>query len=353
MYRIVEAIKEVGPRNISEIARIARLPIETVRYKIKKQLKDKGIFIHLNVNYGRLGLKRYWLNLYFTKEFEGKINSFFKAFIEGGYLTYYARTLPTGGFIGLLSLPPKFRKEYTELLDRLVEYNVLADFDVWELAWMRHVSMRQEYYDFESSKWIINWKEVAEESVKIEEMRVEVKPAKIDKLDLKILAYLQSNAFLPLTKIARMLGENSKKIRYHYLNHVVRNGLIDRYVIGWTGVGRKNAVLMALQFDDLSRRELLTVENIMHRVPFLFFDTISDRKDLYVAYLIIPLEQYINTLRFISQHKPESLENLNAMIVDSSATGSFSIPYNALNKEKRVWEFNQASILREISQIVH
>ncbi|MEM0054529.1 MAG: hypothetical protein QXL89_10120, partial [Nitrososphaeria archaeon] len=54
MKLIVDSIKKYGPKNISAISRTTGLPIETVRYRIKNQLKEMGIRFHISINYLKL-----------------------------------------------------------------------------------------------------------------------------------------------------------------------------------------------------------------------------------------------------------------------------------------------------------
>lgn len=352
MYKIVEAIKEVGPRNISEIARITRLPIETVRYKIKKQLKEKGITIRASINYGKIGLRRYWLNLYFTDRGERRAAEMLNLLAMRGYLTYYARTLPKRIYVAMVTLPPRFKGEYIKMLDELVNMDVLANYDMWEMAWLRHISMRQEYFDFDKGEWAIDWSKIEKEPIRIEEMPIEKIETRVDKIDLLILAYLQANSFLSLSKIARMLNKNPKKLRYHYTEHVLKRGLINKYVVYWTSIGQGRALWMFFQFTDLDKKRLLQLENTFHKIPFIFLDGVSVSCSFYLVGLIASLKHYLNTLQFASAALSETPYNSELMIVDLSFVRTFSLPFEMFDDEKREWVFDKQLVLEPARQIL-
>ncbi|MFQ6076117.1 MAG: hypothetical protein ACE5Z5_08290, partial [Candidatus Bathyarchaeia archaeon] len=86
---IVEAIKRVGPRNCSLISRLTGIPVETVRYKIRRQLIRKGIRVHLSVDYNKLCLLRNWITLDFNDEYSELAPSMLDVLSRIGYLTYY------------------------------------------------------------------------------------------------------------------------------------------------------------------------------------------------------------------------------------------------------------------------
>ncbi len=154
---IVEAIKRVGPRNCSLISRMTGIPTETVRYKIDEQLVRKGIIIRVSVDYNKLGLARNWLTLNFSDEYDELAPRILDALSKIGYLIYYGRVVPRRNYVSIAALPPKAKAEYRKFLNGLIDLSILTSYKMDELAWVRYLSMRPEYYDFSTRTWKINW----------------------------------------------------------------------------------------------------------------------------------------------------------------------------------------------------
>ena len=352
MQKIVEAIREVGPRNISEIARMTKIPVETVRYRIKKQLREKGIMINAVVNYEKLGLRRYWLNLNFTENGDKHAVDILDNLAVKGYLTYYAKTFPKGIYVAQVALPPKFKEDYKSFLNTLLQLGVLKNHDMWELSWFRFMSMRTEYYDFERNQWILDWNKLEEEAVKIEnpvEMDVEKKP-KIDKIDLMILAHLQANSFSSVTRIAEKINENSRKVRYHFLNHVIRKGLIGKYTLLWSGTKKEDIMRLILQFSNLNKQDLILIEQNMHKLPFITSDSFSRSKNLYLVIIHSPLAYYIDILRFIYANLPGSVREVEVMVADPLTINAYTLPYELFDDREREWRLNVQELLNFVEQ---
>lgn len=336
---IIEAIKEVGPRNISEIARRTGLPVETVRYKVRNQLGRLGIKIRVNVNYGKLGLRRYWLNLYFTQKGKKIASRMLHALSGEGFLTYYARLLPGDYHVAIISLPPRLEKEYREFLDALVYSGILSDYNVWPLAWIRSPSMRSEHFDFVNRKWVVDWEELKRRKPSMEPIPLEDpnENVKIDEIDLLILKELQKDAFQQLTEIARKIKCNPKTVRYHFLEHIQKRKLINRYIIRWTSKDKKEAIWVYFTLIGPSYDDLITAERCFMSLPFTSLDTTSINRDLYIAGVGVPIEYYFDTIKFVVDALTLDSAGADIGIVDIQNQESFTLPVQAFNAEEGRW----------------
>ncbi|MEM2632939.1 MAG: hypothetical protein QXO29_03455, partial [Nitrososphaerota archaeon] len=120
IYKLIEAIKKYGPRNFSLLSRVTGIPVETIRYKICKQFKEKGIGVHLGIDYNKLALVRTWAKLEFKESFLPHAEKFLEKLSEIGYLIYYASTLPYNEYYAMFAIPTRYRKEYREFLNSLI-----------------------------------------------------------------------------------------------------------------------------------------------------------------------------------------------------------------------------------------
>ena len=77
-------------------------------------------------------------------------------------------------------------------------------------------------------------------------------PLRADETDLFIVKELEKNATVSLTSIAKKLGTSLQNTRYHYENHVVKNGLVETYQMAMLPFDRTSSdmAFFVFQFGD-------------------------------------------------------------------------------------------------------
>ncbi|MFQ5712383.1 MAG: hypothetical protein ACE5GD_11495, partial [Candidatus Geothermarchaeales archaeon] len=94
--KIFKVIREEGPRNYSLISKLLKMQAQTVRYKIKKQILERGFWIQVEADYYKLGLMRLWAFLDFHPRYEDDAPNLLELLSKRGYLTYYGLITPQG-----------------------------------------------------------------------------------------------------------------------------------------------------------------------------------------------------------------------------------------------------------------
>jgi len=355
LYTIVEAIKRVGPRNVSLISRLTGIPVETVRYKIRRQLIKNGIGVHVGVDYDRLGLVRCWLDLNFDERCRDSAPQVLEMLSKTGYLIYYGRILPQGTYISIIALPPNLKARYVEFLNSMVNLGILASYRMDDLAWIRHLSMRPEYYSFDTKTWNVDWESLHQSRVIVKKMMdSDVGEPMADKTDLLILSELQIDSMKPISKIAKNLGLKSKTVRYHYMEHIIRRGLITNFIVRWQGLGAKawrSTLNMPIELRDLTRGSLLEVQKAFHRLPFTWFDAVSSNQSLYLAFVSLPIDQYVNFLNYLRTNITDYDRRFGIKFIDTSCADSYTVPYEMFD-EARGWIFNPEETLEGLLGLV-
>jgi DNA-binding Lrp family transcriptional regulator len=354
---IIGAIKRAGPRNCSLISRLTGVPIETVRYKINKQLVSKGIRFHTSIDYSKLGLVRNWVTLEFNDEYKEMATKILDDLSRIGYLIYFGRIVPQGKYASIIAIPFEAKKEYRRFLNALIGLGILKSFEIDEFADIQQHFMKHEHYDFDAEDWNIDWEELDKvETPDIKKIENESHGIMSDKTDLLILEQLQFDPTASFANIARELKIKQKTVRYHYLEHIIKRRLIKEYIIRWTsGLGsrERQAVLgMIIQIRNISSEERLFLQEIFYKLPFTWFDGLSSDQDLYLAYLATPLNQYVNVLNYLRRNIPRySRQNFNVSIVDMSCSMGYTIPYELFD-EKQGWIFSSEKTIESLIQSI-
>ncbi len=333
--RIVEAIKEHGPRNVALISRLTGVPAETVRYKIDRQLTSLGFRYHAEPNYGKLGLSLHWARLRFEPSFSESASLLLDKLNESAYLIYYARVLPSGSYVCLFALPPSMVAAYGSLLEYVADLGVLREYEMEEVAFSQHYSFDPKYFNFQSAKWEVDWRKVELESPP-SEMRPPSPPAAIDKYDLLLVKELQIDSLKHDADIARKLGVAPPSLGYHMRAHVDRKGLIDRYIVRWmedvTKTLAHSVLLTRVVVRGLSRAQARRAHEAFARVPFTWSVYIT-KDGTYMSTLCIPVEEAVTTFDYLRTQLADFSESIQIEYIKPHDAQLFTIPYNMFEGE--------------------
>jgi DNA-binding Lrp family transcriptional regulator len=334
MKLIVESIKKFGPKNVSEIARETGLPTETVRYRIKNQLKDAGIRYHISINYLKLGLIRSWILLDFSTQNLQQAPDILELLSKRGYLTYFAKVIPHGYYISISTLPYSAITEYRELLDELVRLDVLKEYRMIDLQYLKHLSLRPEFYDFTTKTWNIPWNTIDADLKKDSKpIIVDYSRAPIDKIDLLILKELQINASQSLASISKKINVPEKQVRYHYRSHLLDANIIDGYIVRWQGdkfhLSNKYILSCFLEFSDLTVSDVPYIHKVLETLPFTWMIALSVDRMKLIVQISIPIAFYHDALVYLSNKLNIYKEKYNLYNIDFYNAASYTLPFES------------------------
>jgi DNA-binding Lrp family transcriptional regulator len=336
MKLIVEAIKKYGPKNISAISRTTGLPAETIRYRIKNQLKEMGIKFHVSINYLKLGLVRSWLFLDFSLQVTKIIPEILDLLAKRGYLTYYARVIPHGYYIAIPTIPYSALEKYKNFLDELVRLDILKEYRMTDLQYLKHLSLRSEFYDFTTRTWNIPWSKLDYETKKESTpIQMDYSRVPIDKIDLLILKEFQINASQSLASIAKKINVQEKQVRYHYKKHIEEGRIIENYIVRWQAdryqLTNKYILSCFIEFSDLTKSDVAYINSILEKFPFTWMIAVSVDRTKMVAQIFMPISQYYDALTFLSDRLYMFKERFKLHIIDYQKAEAYTIPYESWN----------------------
>jgi len=353
IVEIVEAIKSVGPRNCSLISRMTGIPIETVRYKIKKQLLRKGIAFHAVVDYERLGLQRHWVTMDFTERFRAVAPQVLDALSKFG-LTFYIRALPHSSYEAMVATPPNGFSKYKEILDYMASTGILSLYRAEPLDWVHNVSLRPEYYDFDRGRWSFDWSSLVPLTIRPNPLqRASDSRTRVDMLDLFILKELQVSSLTHLTTIARKLGVGPKTLRYHFVRHVKKYNLLAGYAVRWSGISRnsRGLVILLVRVAGVGPDSTTDVERVFLEVPFTWLQAYSSGSASFTAILSLPSDQYVNTLSYLASSLTKYREKTQTLVLDPKHAMSYTIPYEMFDPD-RGWNLKVGAAQAAVDSVI-
>lgn len=236
--KILETLYKVGPRNILEISRLTGIPKSTVYARIER-LKNIQVTIEPLVTASKLGLHRLFIII---ETHPGRTLPVYEIF--NNMLWTYKLSIsqePHTRILARLYAPHDSLEFIKAFFKRLMKLRLIKSYEIYDVhEELYSSSINRKYVDVHNRTLTIPWNEWSHEIIygkHYNEMRLPInileKPkyhVEVDDIDVKIIEKIQANAFRDFVEIGRTLNLSASTIRHHYLKHIVRKGIITKYV---------------------------------------------------------------------------------------------------------------------------
>ena len=356
--QLASMIIELGP-NISEIARRLGQFKESVRYRYKEKLLNKGFSVRVAVDQVKLGLRRVVVLVDFTDAYQPVAQKMLTALSERGYLVSFEKTLPDGKYLVHASVPEECVEDYREFFGELQQKGYFRSFEFYTFHYFRNPPMKTELYDFDAGRWDFDWsteakfdKEAALHSPSTKE--------KFDMVDLLTLKELQKDANKSLAEMAGTLNINYKTLTWHFRNHVEDRHLIQGYVMNWIGTkyeykldkanNRKHTYLyVALLFPNLDRAKRMEVMSKLNILPFIWCECVGDS---YEAELVFPIATLTEGLQYLSEVISDSKSPARYFMIDQTNSLAFSLIPELYDDSKQRWKFEKEEMESRVEALL-
>lgn len=229
--KIIDSVKRLGPRNMSKIARYIGEDPKKVSYRFNMIKTRANLIIRALPSYSSMGLT----NTMVLLPLDHKRVDHVKRILETMRIPkkIYRVFGNMSGIIAQLIIPNKMifllgeimRKFLTKEEFEAMRILYLTDF-IFTTPDFSRLSLTYRIWDYAPSELSRDFLEG--KRISIDESLREVY---LDKVDIYILSRLAEDATIPLLKIAEELGTNAVKIKYHFDNHLIKQGIIRDYSI--------------------------------------------------------------------------------------------------------------------------
>jgi len=353
LAKLVNAINRVGIQNIALLSRMTGIPVETIRYTIKKRFPELGLFVGLHIDYDNLGLERQFAVIEFAPDASSYAPELLKRLAKLAFLTYCSRELLKPIYIANFGVPASQKREFQIFIDRLAQEKIINGIRIEKLEWMRNLALRSEYYDYSEQKWSIDWSKVAllkePPPAPPETMEPQEKPD-IDLTDLLLIKELELQAWRSIAEIAEKLQLNDRTARWHFNNHV--GPLIKAYYVHRLSEGsRKLTTIVGLihEFHKLQKDEFRKIRRIFSNFPFTWKE--GGREDGYYRVVsTVPVEHLVESMHFLNSNLQKNINGWHVYTLDLSFSYSYTVPYeNFSNKEG--WLFDAEETINSILEV--
>ncbi len=356
--QLVKLLTEVGP-DIPEISRKLGQFKESVRYRYKEKIVNRGFAVQAVVDHERLGLKRLILISEVAEPYRNYAQAIFSAMNELCYVVGFSKTLISGEQIISVSAPIEMVAGVKAFFNIMKENGLFSKLEILEFDWHRNAPMKAEYYDFDTGRWDFNWQRTGPEDFKSANYTPST-PCKFDIVDLLIIKELQMDANKSLKEISDKLGINYKKLAWHYSSHVISRRMISGYTVNWMGTRYDSSLEKALHrkhryfaldvfVRNVTEMEQMRLRHYMDGIAFLWSE--AGGKD-YFARIVIPVDNVVEGLQFIGSATSGVKDRLSIHPMDQAEALSFTVSYKLFDSATKKWALNGEELTQRFSELL-
>lgn len=235
--KMLQALSEIGPSNISKVSRIIGVSRKTLMSRIKRMRSDSRFFLrmHVSVYHTYLGLKKC---VVFIEAKPGMEHLLFDCMLANEFWLYICRSYGMGeGCTGVYAIPVDHCMEFEEFMREIKHLDVAKDVQIYWSTCFQGGRITSEWFDASEEKWVFPWDEWVKEvqTQKTDLPYTLVEPEGYynyaDQIDLKILEKLEADATRSLSYVAKSLGISRQLTNYHYREHLIKKKLIEGYEV--------------------------------------------------------------------------------------------------------------------------
>jgi hypothetical protein len=356
--QLVQLISEIGP-DIPEISRRLGQFKESVRYRYKQKLLDKGLAIQAMSNHEKLGLRRVIALLDFAPYYKGYAESILTVMSEICYVVAFEAIFPQDMYVAQASVPSEYVEEYSSLLKNLEAKGIFTVKGIYEFDWFRNKPMMAHHYDFDTGRWDFDWSFQSKGEFEGANYLPDGR-AKFDYTDLLLLKELYIDASRSLVEISKKLGVNYKKLVWHLSTHVIPSRLVKGYTVRWPGTRYDSEIDRALHrqhryfgvdvlVKDLNEKERMGLMAQLNRLPFLWSEA-GGRN--YFAQLAIPVDFHTEAFQYLQTAISEVRDRTELYLPDQTRALAFTIGYKLYDQEQRRWTFDSQRVARGFDELI-
>ena len=305
--KIIEALYNIGPRNLMELSRVTGIPKSTLYNRVKK-IRETGVSVEPLINASRMGLKRFFIKLHVKP---GRLSLVYDIINSTPWRRKVVASYEPYEMIFVKFYAPAGH-DYVikKLLKRLTTLRLIKDYRIYEThEEIFGLGLSSEYVDVNEKAVKLPWHEWYHNIVNSDVWKRNSLPLnilenpqyeiKVDKHDVLILQYLEVDAFRDYVELGRLVGLSPATVKHHYSKHLVGYKVILGYVprVALFHPDMLNYLYGVIDFPD--EKTMLNFVNILWNSPIMprFARVLGDAK--IIATFVIPKTEEVKFLAFM------------------------------------------------------
>jgi DNA-binding Lrp family transcriptional regulator len=351
--KILETMKQHGPRNLQQISRKSKLPYTTVYGRVAKLQSLNALRTFVHPSYSKIGLVR---AMVLARPFPGKEPLARDALRLPGYWLRIIRCFgEPNGYYSLQAIPAEHQQDFRLYLDQLVNRSIIKDYQLFWLGESFSPLANFEYYDLKERNWRFDWREWAHtiESGRSTDAKKSpsIATGGFDKKDLIILKELALDARVTLADLSKQLGMTLPATKYRF-DRLVKEGYVADYVIMVLPFVPEVSDLCEIRLDFTNETYMKNAEKVLAKTPLVL--TITPVLGLHslAVRIYLPRQETTHLMNFLSSlARKEVLAGYSFIQLDPSTqlTQTFAFKYYS---DDSGWQYDNREYLQGITSLV-
>lgn len=352
---ILKTLGDIGVRNVTALAKNTNLPITTVRFRLKKMMKDAQVSVTINPNLSKLGLAKAFI---IANAFLGHQDRLLETIKNTAYWTYVTRCYGKyDGYCAYFAFPANYINELENYVNEAKRLQVFSNSQFFWVTNSRVVPPNFSWFDFERKEWKFQWEDwindVSTASSKLPELIREPHdyPIMVDKKDLLIIKEFQKDESIEFKKLAKIVRITPQSIGFRYSKHILqRNLIVDYAVDAWPfPVQISDTYIFVIDFRN--KQSVAKFANACEKKPFILsYAKIIGRDSLILSVYILKTE-FPNLVKSLNRLYIEGLiKDFLYVTLDPASYRRQTISYEYFENGK--WTYNSQEKIKKLKEII-
>ena len=304
---MLRALWEVGPRNLSKVARVLGVNRRTVESRIERMKSDPNFFLrmHTSVYHTNIGLRK---AVVFLEANPGMEQLLFDCLQINKFWLYVCRSYGMGeGCTAVYAVPVDHCSELEEFFQGFKSLGVTRSVEVYWSTCFQGGRITHEGFDDTLGKWVFSWDdwiaEVQKQKTDLPYTLVEAKSYSnyADETDIKMLENLEEDATRSLTEMARSIGISRQLARFHYKEHLVRKNLIEGCEVFVMRYGKTPSMMVYFTITFHSHETFAKFTRSLLNKFFVLTMGKNLQENCLIVEVFLPTEEFRNFIEVLSK----------------------------------------------------
>jgi DNA-binding Lrp family transcriptional regulator len=305
--KMLRALWELGPRNLSRVARTIGINRKTLASRIERMKSDPDFFLrmHTSVYHTNIGLRK---AVVFLEANPGMEQLLYDCLLINKFWLYVCRSYGIGeGCTAVYAVPVERWPRLEEFLQSLKTLGVAKSVDAHWSTCFQGGRITCEGFDANLRKWVFSWddwmNEVQKQGTDLPYTLVEAKSYlnRADEIDIKMLEKLEEDATRSLAEIAKNLGISRQLARFHYKEHLLAKNLIEGYEVFVMRYGDAPSLMIYFVITFHSHENFAKFTRSLLNKFFVLTMGKNLQEHRLIVEVFLPLEEFRNFIGVLSE----------------------------------------------------
>lgn len=301
--KMLSAIAQVGPRNLTRVAKSCGLPVSTVHDRVRElEGVMRTAICRAQPCYSKLGLRRFLLIANPCTQGQN-LSEFLKI---PNYWTSVSSCEGPFASHSIHAVPDQYAGQFRELIDQLARLRTIRDYNLMEIGETYAFFPSLQHYDAKTRSWQFAWDHWVEETLCARPRQTTIDPMGYTRLadeqDITIIAKLELDGRMTFTDIAAELTPkvSPQAVKMRYDRRILGQGLISQYIPRVWLFPIQSTALREVHLNFFSKDTMNAFAGYVGTLPFTHSVTKVRSQDSLILRAMVPYEESDNFLEFLN-----------------------------------------------------